>query len=487
MSAHKLIAMLLLAGLSVVPLSSARAQGERTTASEVTYPLLPNPIPASCLARLQNEDLYEKEGLNSYKILLPGKDGWIFRTQSDFTGEYDYNEKSAADLKLLQDHFEERGTTLVIAYPPTRGMMAAEFLPGGNSPYVKTFDAKASHASYVSYIQKLRAAGIHVVGIEEYGLGDSFFRKADHHWNVKGARLMAEKVSAYVRQLPVYSRLEKKEFKTISKGPVGFDGRYNHVYAKLCGYSLPKEMDTEVFTVPAKSDESALFADEEPPEVVLVGTSNSKGEKFNMNFDGALKETLSADVHNAAQSGMGFENPMLLYVSSKEFRENPPRLIIWEIPGYYTLMTQNGRSQAAARQIIPTMQGECGRTNLASTSPVKLTEKKSDLFKDLSEKNIVFEKVYLHLKFSKNIKKQFSVSFEINDKTRESFKFKPTRRFANEGAFFYAPGGEKDKFLSGVSIKVPEEMLGLTVEARLCKLEDPYPWYSKFLKKSDAQ
>jgi alginate biosynthesis protein AlgX len=74
------------------------------------------------------------------------------------------------------------------------------------------------------------------------------------------------------------------------------------------------------------------------PDVVLVGTSNSNGA-MDFNFAGFLEEYLGHEVANLARSGGGYDGAIMDYLASEAFTLNPPTLLIWEVPGYYSLNT----------------------------------------------------------------------------------------------------------------------------------------------------
>ena len=67
--------------------------------------------------------------------------------------------------------------------------------------------------------------------------------------------------------------------------------------------------------------------------VTLVGTSYSAKSKSNVwHFDDALAQALGTEVLNAAQEGKGPILPMREYLKSQDRQDNPPQVVIWEIP-----------------------------------------------------------------------------------------------------------------------------------------------------------
>ncbi len=241
-------------------------------------------------------------------------------------------------LKELQDVLNANGTELVIAYPPTRGLVAAKYIPKDMKDKFD-YNPKLAAKNYRALLKNLRDEGINIVGVPNYGKGENFFRKRDQHWNANGARTTARNVAEYVKKLPVYKELTRQEYKTVKIEEYQFDGRFNDVTKKFCDIELAQETDTtyETNLIGGAEDEASLFGDVLEPEVVLIGTSNSKANSFNVNFDGFLKEYLSADVKNNAVPGAGIDNPFFMYVNSEDYKKNPPKLIIW---GFLILIIQ---------------------------------------------------------------------------------------------------------------------------------------------------
>jgi alginate O-acetyltransferase complex protein AlgJ len=81
------------------------------------------------------------------------------------------------------------------------------------------------------------------------------------------------------------------------------------------------------------------------PDIVLIGTSYSANTRWN--FPGYLKEALGEDIASYAREGAGPFRPMLAYLASEDFRREPPRLVIWEIPER-ALVVGVGQIQPAA-------------------------------------------------------------------------------------------------------------------------------------------
>ncbi len=82
-----------------------------------------------------------------------------------------------------------------------------------------------------------------------------------------------------------------------------------------------------------------LFGDSQQPRLALVGTSYSANPRWN--FEGALKQALSADLINYAKEGKGPLEPMLELLQDEGFRKDPPQLLVWEFPERYLPMASD--------------------------------------------------------------------------------------------------------------------------------------------------
>jgi len=85
-------------------------------------------------------------------------------------------------------------------------------------------------------------------------------------------------------------------------------------------------------------EEIDLFGDDNPP-ITLVGTSYSANKLWG--FDQYLKEIFQSDILNAADEGQGPFQTMETYLNNDAFQNNPPQLLIWEIPERYISVNYN--------------------------------------------------------------------------------------------------------------------------------------------------
>jgi alginate biosynthesis protein AlgX len=299
----------------------------------------------------QNPASYNTGFLESFRTLLAGDDGWLFRSEDDLKLEFGPDEHGLRQLARLRAALAARGVTLVMMLQPPRGLMHRAQLHADDRAH---YNAELAQFSYVRTLQRLREAGIIVPDLEQlvYRPGEDYFFRADHHWTPDGARRTAEIVAERIRELPAYAQVDQRAFATRADGLFRKRGTFHKAVQRMCGFGASPQYVRSYITEPAEeSDGAALLGESAPPSITLVGTSNSDPA---YNFAGFLSEYLSADVLNASIAGGGMDSSMLVYLGSREFREQPPRILIWELQPYHNLSDAE-----FYRQVIPTLDGGC--------------------------------------------------------------------------------------------------------------------------------
>ncbi|MBT1445100.1 hypothetical protein KJI95_11270 [Shewanella sp. JM162201] len=315
----------------------------------------------SCLYCPAMEDpaSYATGEMKLMKYLVEGKDRWLFRSEVDLTNRFEISQANLHNMTRLVQELRERGTELVFMVQPTRGLMHRDKLLADKR---HGFEFDRARAELAQYLASLRASGALVPDIlqlidnppkEEY-----FFRR-DHHWTPAGARATAALVADFLRQQGVYQSLQKSAFRTEPGVTLVKDGTLNLALASLCGNHLGAQYVKGFRTIPEQSSEEALFAEAPPPEVVLVGTSNSavrEEEYKQFNFDGFLKQYLSVDILNYALPGAGEYGALQEYLNSGDYQpQKPPKVLLYELPANYQL----SEDPLMYRQLIPAVQGRC--------------------------------------------------------------------------------------------------------------------------------
>ncbi len=261
--------------------------------------------------------------------LVAGNDNWLFR-EHDLITSFGPRNIGYAGLADLQTELAEHGTTLIMVPLPTRALVHPEQL--GDIDY----DLAAGMQGYADYLGKLREIGITIPALESLpGESDeALFFARDHHWTPAGAEAVAELVAEAIDTsllTPATTAFTTEQTETDRN-----KGSYMRAANKLCGTGYTEES----FPVYRTEGEYDLFAEPVAPEIVLVGTSNSNGAQH-YNFAGFLKQALQHDVINLAKSGGGYHEAITEYLASDAFKDNPPKYLVWEVPGYYSLNTRS--------------------------------------------------------------------------------------------------------------------------------------------------
>ena len=403
---------------------------------------------------LAADKTYQKNG--SYKKLIEGNDGWIFRTKTDFDGNFKVNSALRDRFTRLKQAFKSKDMDLVVALIPTRGMMHH------NEVEYTQFDADKTIALYNKLVKELKNIGIGVGAVDDFTAGQDFFYKRDHHWQAAGAKLMAQKIAAEVKQLESYKEIEKQKFKTEQEGTVIQKGTFVEFANKVCGSDIQHETVPAYKTFADGGDkEGDLFGDQKEADIVLIGTSNSSQVASKANFDGFLKEYIGADVKNLAVSGGGVDTAMLDWLSSKEYKARKPKIVIWEIPVY-----QNFKGGPFYRQAIPATYGDCGSDALA-TAEEEITNNRFEFASLLEGKNIAAKNHYLYLKFDDFKGRKFRLTTHYQDEGRSPFDFRRSKFFSPDGIFFAEFEQDNDKILKSLEGLMPKDAKGKVI-ARIC-------------------
>lgn len=445
---------------------------------------------AFCWA-LRKPETYEKKNLEHYSLLVPGKNGWVFRTENDIRQNWSVNDKTAHYLLSLQKAFKSRNADLVVVMPPVRGMVQyAELSQRNRERY--GLDPETAWESYQTSLEGLRRQGVNIVGVGRQEVTPDFFYKRNHHWTATGARITAKKTAAFAKNLGIYSFIPKKGYETSLPVPIAYQSSFEKAFKTACNSDLPDET-AERYTTGLKSSaisQNSLFGDGGEPQVVLLGTSNSVAESSEANFEGFLKEYLSADVLNYAYVGAGIDTSIISYLNSAHFANGQPKIVIWEVPGYYDF---NVMDDKLFNQVIPAAYGACpapahrekfaglsGESMLMDLERTPLTAQLPAAEYPQAEPVAVTTAAaahpeadyYIHLSFDDPVKEEFSLAFEYEDgggtKTQD---FGRSDRYPHDGEFYTLfPRGKTE--LRRIKLDLPPgfDAAGMTFE--ICPLPD---------------
>lgn len=414
---------------------------------------------------------YENGFLSKFKILLEGKNNWLFRSGNDFLEQFGPTEASYAQLKRLNEALKAKGVTLVLVYTPTRGLLHSDLLPEAQKQH---FHIEKAKKNFRLTLDKMRAQGIVVPDLTQLFSTNhpDFFFKRDHHWTTYGAQMTAQIVSAEIKKLAVYQTIPKVSYSTRQEGILIKSGTLQAAYKKICGYDTSDQYIKAFVTESsgASSGESSDLFGDSFPEITLVGTSNSKGA-LSYNFDGFLKQNLSADINNVAMPA-GLDGALLQYLPSNDFQKSPPKIMIWEVPSYYDL-----QSDIFYRQAIPLINNGC-------KGKKTLLEKKTLITRDVQE--VLFNgggkvlpikgnKHVIDLTFSDPNIKQLDANVWMMNGRKDHIKAKFTTRVNNSGRFVFEIKHEGEwaqmNFLSLDITRLEGYGKSVQVKTSLCEIE----------------
>jgi len=433
----------------------------------------------SCLVceQLADDEHYTEGVMKAMKHITPGHGTWLFRSEYDLSNEFGLPKAFRSDFKRLVSEFNRRGTEVVFVVQPTRGMMHRDKVLEDKRYGFEFSDARENLAGFLKQLRDGGAVVPDVLPLVDNPSENEYFFRRDHHWTPDGAKKTAQIVAASIKSLPAYQDIEPKSYVTEKGTVIPKDGTMNRSLRHICGNNYGMQYVQGYQTVPADSDEDALFGDPADPEVVLVGTSNSAerdDDYKNYNFSGFLKQALEVDILNYALPGAGQEGALLQYLLSDDYLiENPPKILIWELPASYHL-----DDEKIYRQLIPAIKGGCDASQQVVLSkehalPALAKEQRMEILSNTgsTQKQLVNFKGFLELEFSdKNIKDFYVITYFDNG-ARDKVWFRRTGIV--DGGKFYLEVSQDKRFknanLMSIFIESSEPVeKASTLKAGLC-------------------
>jgi hypothetical protein len=443
----------------------------------VGYAAEPEKETLECLAcpELTDPTQYAKGAMKFMRQIVPGKNRWLFRSEVDFSHDFGLPAAVQPDFARLMATFKARGTHIVFALQPTRGLMHRDKIYPDRS---HDFNFTKARANFKTYAAQLRAGGAIVPDITpliDHPPNQEYFYRRDHHWTPAGARATAELVVEEIRHLPVYQTLTTRKYKTAPGVMVSRGGSMNMAMRQICDASYSMQHIRGDQTVPVDDDASILFEDLPDPEVVLVGTSNSAAREEpnkQLNFDGYLKEYLETDILNYALPGSGYDGSLIEYLQSPDYHINkPPKIIIWEMPVNYQL-----ENPLTYRQLIPAINGGCHDEPLLKNKinlPRLQIGQRIELLSNMGANSLALNGLQglLRMHISDKSIRSFYIIIYYDNGNRDKVWFR--REGIVSGGLYYLELNRSDEFKSSNIISVfmeptQESNEQISIEAALC-------------------
>ncbi|WP_019587604.1 alginate O-acetyltransferase AlgX-related protein [Deinococcus apachensis] len=260
-----------------------------------------------------------------------GTDGWLYTTEEFQAAAEDTVEIAVKVeyIRQVRDKLAKDGAHLVVALVPAKTRIYPEHLGHLLVPAVKS-------NVYENFRQRLEAAGVPAPDLframqAEKGEGArSLFLRTDTHWTPYGAAVAARTLAPAVKALR--PDLPPTAYHESAGAPVARRGDLLRYVPVPEGVGPAPDTVREPEYTRTDEGGSGLLGDV-TLAVTLVGTSYSAETKDNVwHFGAALAQALGTEVLNAAQEGKGPIVPMREYLSSQDRRDNPPQIVVWEIP-----------------------------------------------------------------------------------------------------------------------------------------------------------
>jgi alginate biosynthesis protein AlgX len=421
---------------------------------------------------------YDSTFRRSFRVVVDGKDGWLFRSEAELIEEFGPTERGLADLRRLVRAFQSRGTRLVIVFVPSRGLMHSDQLPDDT-----TFNVDLAWNAYQSALHRLRETGAIVpdlTKLRDRDDGAAFSLRRDHHWSPDGARAVAEIVAEELLSIPDLN-LPEVLFRTRRSGLLSAPGTLARAVSQICDINYPQQYFPLYETIPLQvaSEEDDLFGEPEVPEVILIGTSFSRGAR-NFDFAGFLREFLRTDVINAAVAGGNYSGAMDQYLNASALHETNPKLLIWEITAHHAIS-----KSAFYQQAIPGAYGGCLDEPVLSTT-TRLADDRVELVSNARDGRILDIRHKSHiveLQFEHREIRDFRLQFLDLQGLRYSVRIERNERIANSGRYVLElprVGSWPERELLSVELtdiqgEFTNPVVGSQVTTRICRHPESLP------------
>ncbi|MFP4011890.1 MAG: alginate O-acetyltransferase AlgX-related protein [Spirochaetaceae bacterium] len=281
--------------------------------------------------------------------LVVGTEEWFFLAEELEAFPEEGARLAEAENRIAQAarQLAERDAALAVVIVPSKARLYADKLPprmgtevpGDVDRRLPAVSAALEEARGTELPPETVLVDAHRAMREARAAGTEVYLRTDTHWTPEGAAAVAEAAASAARPTLERHDVNRMRFVTEAGETVAHEGdllRFLPLgpFADTLGPTPDSVRRYE--TRAAEGNDGAaggsLLDDPEIP-VTLVGTSYSAGELWN--FAGALKSALEADVLSVAAEGEGPFAPMEEYLDSEIIDDQPPRLVVWEIPERY--------------------------------------------------------------------------------------------------------------------------------------------------------
>lgn len=351
-----------------------------------------------------------------YTNLVQGTDGWLFNAQQDLVSHFDISAENLSLLRQLTEVLRAGGSELVIAYHPLRSMAAIKHVPM-NHPLVieRNYDPAKALQSYSDLIKKLNSDEITAVGTPEFKSGEDYFRKFEFHWSPQGAREMAYAVTEAIKRRGWVRQSANKAAPELLENPADI-------------------------------------------KITLIGTSFTNVPAY----QDAIYEFLGgANIWNAAINAGGMDDSLLAYLASPIFRQTLPRVLVWEIPGYFSL--GSNEMTVTLRSAIAAVYGNCTPDKTLSDEKVTFGPEPTAIAPMAATEGVA--DTYLYFKFPRPLDRGASLGYTSATGEVCAQLERPYIPPEHSNFFYLLPDAS-----SALKFHAPAEFYAQSGQIKLCRL-----------------
>jgi len=254
---------------------------------------------------------------------------WLFLSD-ELTPYAHATENAAARAKIISQtasDLQKNGIRLVVAVVPDKTRIEESHLCGLHRP--AAFANRIN--DWVATLANNKVEVLNFTPTLAAMTGERYYR-SDSHWNERGADLAAKTLAERLQTLKLVDKpATQPDPKAVQSNTTERSGDLMRVsnLEGLPAWMRPATEVTQVSKVaPVAVASDDLFGDAGLPTVALVGTSFSRAA----NFVPFLSQHLGAPVANLAKDGGDFDGAAYAYLNSKEFKTQPPKVVVWEVP-----------------------------------------------------------------------------------------------------------------------------------------------------------
>lgn len=404
----------------------------------------------------------------SVKVLSHGKDGgWLFRTV-DFRTDFSMKSESLDYMKRLDEMLRTRNQKLVVVFPPPRALLSSKHIDSNDKP--QDYTPEQALAGYKAFLQQLHDAGIAAVDLSGTPEGLEFYHKADTHWTISGSDFVAKTVADFVKKLPEYGDIPNMAFITervgINRPSIG---SYEAALKRICSLNIELWTTPKWVTVASAEGDgaSSLLGDSQFPSITLLGTSfSAEDEKYN--FVGALKGHLQTDIYNTAIIGGGFGASAERYFASDDYRNHPPKIILWEFLPQHNY--NNNDTHNDFRQMLPAVHGACAEKDAVATFSTDISSTTISLFKDIEKSGNQLKDKYLYMEVSNPEQRKLQTEILYADGNADKVELTRSNYTVNDGQYYLEFGNRANTHMLFFNLvtDIPQGH----INARLCRYAD---------------